>query len=71
MTRAAVGVAKAATVAAVVVVVLWLFFPVTPFARPLFDALGLPTPTPPILEMCTPPVGYTVCGSEFQRLYPS
>jgi hypothetical protein len=59
-------VAEAALAAAIVL--LWLFFPVSPYAGPVFDALGSPTPTP--YEMCVPPVGYTVCGSELQKLYP-
>jgi hypothetical protein len=62
--------ARVATVVVAVVLVMWLVFPVTPIARPILDALGFPTPTPYVIETCTPPAGYTVCGSEFQRLYP-
>ena len=39
-------VAEAAVSVAIVLLLLWLFVPVSPFAEPLFDALGLPSPTP-------------------------
>ena len=69
LTCLAIGVAKAATVVAVVVLFLWLFPPISPLARPIFDALGLPSPMPEIHERCTPPIGYTVCGSEYHKLF--
>ena len=38
--------AEAALAVAIVLLLLWLFVPVSPLAEPLFDALGLPSPTP-------------------------